>query len=123
MWKKKNTWWRPTVMTESVIGKLEEWFAMWFTDVEACLYADIASSTLYDYIEKHPMFSERKEELKNQPKIQAKINIINKLKEKDTDTSKRYLERKSKDEFSTKQEIKEESDTTLVIKRDTEWTS
>ena len=34
---------------------------MGLSDREACIYADIAVSTLYDYCKKHKEFSERKE--------------------------------------------------------------
>jgi hypothetical protein len=37
--------------------------------------------------------------------MKAKQNVVSKLNEKDLDTSKRYLERKAKSEFSTKQEV------------------
>ena len=101
----KNLWGRPTVMTPEVIAKLELGFSMWFTDNEACLYAEISKDSLYDYCKKYPKFSERKELLKDQPKLKAKLNIHTKLEEWDDFNSRWYLERKSKDEFSLKQEI------------------
>lgn len=96
---------RPTVMTESVIGKLEMLFAKGLSDREACLIVDIDPSTLYDYCAKCPKFSERKELLKENIKSQAKLNVAEAIENKDIEISKWYLERKAKDEFSTKQEI------------------
>lgn len=97
---------RPTVMTEAMIGKLEMLFTKGLTDREACLIADISPSTLYDYCNEHPEFAERKELLKEQIKTQAKLNVAEAIAEKkDIDMSKWYLERKARDEFSTKQEI------------------
>ena len=97
---------RPTVMTEAVIGKLELLFAQGLSDREACLVADISTTALYDYCTEHPDFAERKELLKDNPKIKAKLNVAEAIIEKkDIDMSKWYLERKAKDEFSTKQEI------------------
>ena len=78
---------RPRKITKETVQKLEEGFLMGLSDREACIYADIAVSTLYDYCKKHKEFSERKELLKD-------INL-----------SLWYLERKCKDEFSPKQEI------------------
>jgi hypothetical protein len=96
---------RPTVMTEAMIGKLEMLFAQGLSDREACLIADINPSTLYDYCNEHPDFSERKELLKDKPKIQAKLNVAEAIENKDVDMSKWYLERKAKEEFSPKQII------------------
>lgn len=104
---------RPTVMTEDVINKLIYAFARGLSDREACLYADIACQTLYDYCTKNPEFAEQKEMLKEQPKMQAKLNVSEAINNKDADISKWYLERKAKDEFSTKQTI----DGELKVKR------
>lgn len=96
---------RPTVMTAEVIGKLEILFAKGLSDREACQIADIDPSTLYDYCVKHKEFAERKELLKEMPKAKAKLNVAEAIENKDVDMSKWYLERKAKDEFSTKQTI------------------
>jgi hypothetical protein len=96
---------RPTVMTEDVLQKLEYAFMRGLTDVEACLYADIGTTTLYNYCEENPEFRERKEELKKNPVVQAKLNVFEAIESKDIDMSKWYLERRAKDEFSTKQEV------------------
>ena len=96
---------RPTVMTKETIDKLEEGFLMGFTDKEASLYANIDVTTLYNYCNDNPNFSTRKELLKEQPKIMAKQNIIKSIKKGSELDSKWYLERKSKNEFSLKQEI------------------
>lgn len=102
--KKKSNAWRPTVMTESVVNKLEEGFSKGLTDVEACLYANISKQSLYDYCKLHPEFTDRKEELKQQPKMKAKLIINDKLDEKDDYNARWYLETKGKDEFSKKVE-------------------
>ena len=108
---------RPTVMTEEVLRKLEYAFMRGLTDVEACLYADIGTTTLYNYCEENPEFRDRKEMLKEQVKTQAKLNVAEAIDNKDIDISKWYLERKAKDEFSTKQEISADvnSDVTITI--------
>lgn len=96
---------RPTVMTPETIKKLEEVFVIGGTDVEACLWANIASSTLYDYCKGNPTFSERKEDLKQHPKLQARFNVVKEIEKKDVTVSQWYLERKGKDEFSGRKEI------------------
>lgn len=96
---------RPTKMTESTLKKLEYAFLKGMSDREACLFADITEPTLYAYCNAHPEFSKRKELLKERPKVQAKINIVEGIENGDTELSKWYLERKAKDEFSTKQDI------------------
>lgn len=88
---------RPTVITEEVLRKLEEAFAMGCTDIEACLYADISKTALYEYQEKNPYFAERKAELKENPVLKARTTIIKSLK--DPNHAKWYLEKKKKDEF------------------------
>lgn len=97
--------WRPTVIDEAVLAKLEYAFTNSFTDDEASLYANISPATLYRYIEDNPEFWERKEILKKNPNIKAKLNWIKKLEWEDYIASKEWLERKSKGEFSTKQEV------------------
>ena len=106
---------RPTVMTEAMIGKLEMLFAKGLSDREACLIADITPSTLYDYCNANPEFSERKELLKDKVKIKAKLNISEAIEKEDTDMSKWYLERKARDEFSVKQTIEADVNNEVTI--------
>ena len=94
---------RPTVMTKEVIEKLEYAFSLGCTDIEACLHADIAEKTLYLYQEKHPEFIQRKNALKESPIFLARQSVLKGLKE-DPDLALKFLERRKKDEFSTKTE-------------------
>lgn len=95
---------RPTIMTPEVIAKLEEAFAWGCTDREACLWADIAEATLYKYQEKHREFVERKEALKDKPILLARKAVVKAIEKGDRVTALAYLDRKKKDEFSTKTE-------------------
>ena len=95
---------RPSKMTPELLGKLEEAFARGVTDSEACIYVDIAMSTLYDYCVLNPDFAEKKENLKKNLNMRAKINLHDKIYEGDKDVSKWWLERKAKEEFSLKTE-------------------
>jgi len=94
---------RPTVVTKEVLRKLEEAFALGCTDLEACLYADIGKSTLYDYQNANPEFLERKEELKESPVLRARTTVVKEIAN-DADLAMKFLERKCKKEFSTKVE-------------------
>lgn len=95
---------RPSVMNSDVLRKLEFAFAHGLSDREACLLAGIGESTLYDYCKQHAEFSEKKDLLKNQPKMMAKLVIFNALERGDIKAAQWYLERKDKEEFSTKPE-------------------
>lgn len=91
-------------MTKETIGKLEEAFLFGATDREASLFANIHPDTLYAYCQANPSFSDRKELLKEQVKVRAKQNIANGIHAGEKMLSQWYLERKSKDEFSTRTE-------------------
>jgi len=93
---------RPTVMTDDVLQKLESAFAIGASDIEACTYADISTSTLYNYQNENPEFLERKRLLKEKPLLKARQTVVNSLD--DPRHAEWYLERKSKGEFSTREE-------------------
>lgn len=101
---KPNEVGRPSVINQSVLLKLEEAFAMGCTDKEACFFAGISPSTLYLYCNEEPEFSERKETLKQNPILKARKTVYDDLS--DSKTAQWYLERKCKDEFSQRQEVK-----------------
>ena len=104
---KKSNAGRPTKMTESTVKKLDEAFVVGCSDLEACLYAGISKQTLYNYQDENPEYIDRKEKLKENLKMHSKFNLGKSItEEKDVDNSKWYLERKCKDEFSTKSESK-----------------
>lgn len=95
---------RPTDMTPDTVNKLEQAFSMGCSDLEACLFADISKQTLYNYQDKHPEFVDRKAMLKQKMIFKARSVIAEALNNKDENTAKWLLERKLKDEFSTKVE-------------------
>jgi len=63
-------------MTEETVKKLLDAFSYSFTDLEACIYADISRETFYKYIKKNPEFADTKEALKSKPNIKAKMNKV-----------------------------------------------
>lgn len=91
---------RPTVMTAETLNKLEQAFAIGCTDEEACVFADISRQTMYAYISENPEFSDKKEALKKKPILKAKNTVVKNLD--NPDMALKYLERKCKNEFSTK---------------------
>lgn len=95
---------RKTIMTPEIIDKLEQAFSMGCSDLEACLHANIGKTTLYNYQNENPEFVERKEQLKEKLVLKARTVIAEALNRKDENTAKWYLERKAKNEFSTKVE-------------------
>lgn len=98
---KKDTG-RPTVMTPETLTNLEQAFSLGCTDMEACFFANIGKSALYNYQKEHPEFAERKEALKEKMIFAARTVIANSLADNDKDTAKWLLERKRKQEFSTR---------------------
>jgi hypothetical protein len=95
---------RPTVMTPETIQKLEGAFLIGCSDLEACLIADIAKTTLYNYQVENPEFVERKERLKETPAFTARTTLVKEVAT-NAELALKYLERKKKDEFGTRQEI------------------
>ncbi|MES0328057.1 MAG: hypothetical protein ABUK13_07695 [Gammaproteobacteria bacterium] len=81
-------------MTPEVIRKLESAFVAGCTDLEACCYADISKTALYEYCQKNDAFAERKETLKNQPVMQARFIIQEALTTGDLNTANRVVDRK-----------------------------
>ena len=85
---------RPTVMTESTLQLLRDAFSWGCTDNEACCYADISTSTLYNYCEANPEFLEQKNLLKDMPLLKARRVISKALDEDDTSTAHKVIDRK-----------------------------
>jgi hypothetical protein len=104
---------RPTVMSVDVLQKLEQAFLMDCTDEEACLYADISARTLYNYQEANPEFLQRKRALRHNPFLIARQSILRGI-EKDPRLALMYMERKKKDEFSTRREYTDANGADLV---------
>lgn len=99
---------RPTVMTPETLERLRQAFLRGCSDREAVAYAEIALSTLYEYQNKNPDFSEQKASWKTQPLLKARETVISKLD--DVDTAMWYLERKMPEEFGKKQTVKHQGD-------------
>lgn len=100
--KVKNKGGRPSVMTKTVIHKLEEAFAFDSSDQQACFYAGISTSTLYNYQSKNPEFLERKALFKTSMGFKAKQVISKALDNNDPKVAMWLLERKEPETYSSK---------------------
>jgi len=96
---------RPQIMDKYIIAKLEDAYSVGATDVEACFFANISKDTLYRYFKKHPEFCERKEALKNSLKFRSRKLVSKSVDEGNVGTATWYLERKAREEFSSRQEL------------------
>jgi hypothetical protein len=91
---------RPRVMTRQCLQLLRTAFKIGCTDREACIFAVIGESTLYEYCHSHPDFAEEKEQLKDNQVIMARVTIAEAIGRKSLPDSWEYLKRKRKAEFS-----------------------
>lgn len=87
-------------MTEAVVLKLEQAFAIDATVEEACSYAEISRNTFYEYLKKNPEFQDRIDDLRQRPVLKARQTIVGALG--NPDVAFKYIERKRKHEFSTR---------------------
>ena len=95
---------RPPVDWDAVLPKLEEVFALGGSDLEACFYAGISKTALYNYQKDNPDFVERKEQLKERPILLARQTVVKAIKD-DPLTARWFLERKMKAEFANRTEL------------------
>lgn len=97
---------RPTKFTPETIQKLEYAFSLGCSDKEACFYADVGQTALYNYQKSNPEFVKRKELLKQNPILLARQTVLKGISGSDADANLalKFLERKRKDEFSLKTE-------------------
>lgn len=89
-------------MTPECVMKLEEIFALDGTVEEACFFADISRNTFYEWMKEHPELNDRFEALRNNPVLLARRSVIDGLT--DPELALKYLERKRRNEFSTRTE-------------------
>jgi len=66
-------------MTPTIIQKLEDAFTNAFSDVQACAYVGISTTTLFHYETANPEFRKRKAMLKLRPDIRAKQTVVHNL--------------------------------------------
>jgi type I site-specific restriction endonuclease len=101
---KGNKTGRPSSLTEEVVSKLEHSIMDGANITEACQVAGISRETYYKGLKENELFADRMTDAEEYPTKVAKKNLIERIKRKDVETSKWWLERKKKDEFSTRTE-------------------
>ena len=87
------------------IQKLKEAFAIDCTIEQACLYAEIAIQTYYNWTKKHPKLLEEFELLREKLPLRAKYNIAQKIEGGEISLSKWLLERKESGKYGEKLKI------------------
>lgn len=107
---------RPSTVTPEVISKLEYAYLMDSNDAEACFFAGISKDALSRYFIKHPEFREKTDLLKTNLKFRAKVIVGNQIVKHDSvDDAKWLLERRARDEYSTKVDQRLEAEHRHVI--------
>ena len=95
--KRKSPAGRPPIITEAVVAKLEQAFAIDCTVAEACSYADISRDAFYDYLKYKPAFSDTIEKLRQRPVLKARQTIVKALD--NPEYAFKYVEKKRRNEF------------------------
>lgn len=95
---------RPFAITPDKVNQLKAAFANGLTIDQACVYAKISKPAYYNYLEAHDGFADEIDAVRKSVEIQAKFNIVKKIKEGEYEPSKFWLTTKCKDEFSTRTE-------------------
>jgi hypothetical protein len=94
-----------TNFAPQVLHKLESAFLKGMNNREACFLANISESTFYAVCDKSPELLERFKMLQEAVKVRAKEVVAEAINDGDKQQANWYLERKSKDEFSPRQEL------------------
>jgi hypothetical protein len=84
---------RPSVLTETVVSKLEQAFAIGANDSQACSYAGISRQTFYANLKKDSEFRDKIEAQKEKLALKAKQELAKLIQGGDRTTILWYLER------------------------------
>jgi hypothetical protein len=95
---------RPTEKTPEIIRKIEEAAAMDCSMEEMAFFANIHRATLYRWLKEDEELSDRINELKQTPFLNARQTIIKAIKE-NPQYAFEYMKRKKKNEFSERSEV------------------
>jgi len=86
------------------VKKLEEAFSIGASVSEACMYAEINRDTYYTWIKNNPILQDRFQALLEKPILKARQSVVNALGSS-PELALKFLERKRKEEFSTRNEL------------------
>lgn len=96
---------RPSKLEPQIVELLAHAFEDGATIEEACVVAQIDRQTYYNWIKDHEDFSARMESARNWTTEVARSNLAKRIKRGDVPVSQWWLERKAKNEFSTRNEL------------------
>jgi hypothetical protein len=103
---------RPSDYSEIIVGKLEQAFRDGANIVQACLVSGINRDTYYEWLNKKKGFSDRMTTAQEYPSVIARLAVVKAIGEEvknpsrnGTENSWKWLERKNKDEFSSRSEL------------------
>lgn len=102
-------------MTPETINRLTDGFILGLNDTEVCRYADISKSAYYAYLEKYPEFKEKRDILRSDTTLQAKIKAREAILNGDEIMIRWYLERRAKEEFSLTHNLEISAEGSLTI--------
>jgi len=94
----------PPVLLPQIIEKIEYAYRHGANERETYIYAGICKTDYYYWKELNPEYAERKAELKDLIKFNARENIVKSIREGSPSESKWILERWNKEEFSLRVE-------------------
>lgn len=97
-------------LTPEIEKELERALRLDYPVEKACVYVGIAKSSFYSWLKNFPEFAEKMRRAKHFASKIARTSVIKHMA-KDGNLALKYLERKEKDEFSTKQVVQEQSPT------------
>ena len=89
---------------KTILSKLEKVWALDGTDEEASYFANISTASLSRYLKANPEYKEFRNRLKEKPVLAARQSVVKHMT-RDGGLALKYLERKKKKEFSTRQEV------------------
>lgn len=98
---------RPRTITPEIEAKLEEAFSLGMPVVKALEYARVKKATFYDKMKEDVKFSDKIVAAQNEMSLLARKSLKLGVA-RNPSIALSYLERKEKDEFSTKQTIEHE---------------
>lgn len=90
-----------TKITTEKVELLEKYFRYGLTDEQACYKADVVISTFYNYCRENPDFADRRNTLKDDTIINAKILVAEKVEEKDESFTKLVYQHEKMKERAT----------------------
>lgn len=96
---------KPTVVTTDVVALLISAFQDGLNVTQACWQAGIGRDAYYDRYNVDPEFADKMDRAREFPSMNSRKGIVKAIKNGDVHSMKWWLERRSKDEFSTRQEV------------------